>query len=50
MNKGDESLELEPSDFSPSQGLPIRIMHKVMEKTVWVIRYYLVLTNLQTDL
>ena len=31
MTKGDESLQLEPSDFSPSQKLPMRIMHKVME-------------------
>lgn len=31
MTKGDDSLELEPSDFSPSQRLPVRIMHKVME-------------------
>ena len=31
MTKGDESLQLEPSDFSPSQSLPARIMHKVME-------------------
>ena len=31
MTKGDESLQLEPSDFSPSQSLPVRIMHKVME-------------------
>lgn len=31
MSKGDESLELQPSDFSPSQSLPKRIMHKLAE-------------------
>jgi len=31
MTKGDHSLILEPSDFAPSQSLPMRIMHKVTE-------------------
>lgn len=31
MTKGDESLQLEPSDYSPSQSLPVRMFHKVME-------------------
>jgi len=31
MTKGDESLELQPSDFSPSQNIGIRILHKIKE-------------------
>ena len=31
MTKGDSSLQLEPSDFAPSQSLPKRLMHKVTE-------------------
>ena len=31
MTKGDHSMILEPSDFAPSQSLPMRIMHKVTE-------------------
>ena len=31
MTKADTSLQLEPSDFAPSQSLPKRIMHKVTE-------------------
>ena len=31
MTKGDHSMTLEPSDFAPSQSLPMRIMHKVTE-------------------
>ena len=31
MSKDESSLELQPSDFSPSLSLPMRIMHKVVE-------------------
>ncbi|MBT61427.1 MAG: hypothetical protein CMA63_07760 [Euryarchaeota archaeon] len=31
MTEEDHSLQLEPSDYSPSQSMPKRLMHKVME-------------------